>query len=213
MRPPPPPRRSIALCVQPASSPMHTTILPAGAGGRGGGEKARGGSDQRETTTSPTTAPAAVRCVREGRLRRRRQQAWSARLPFLLVVAALASWVGGSSGAGCQYERITEQGDGSFQVPVDVRHTFDVPPADSACPQGERERAAVLRERERERPCWCSHWLLPYQAARRHLFSRDRPASCTRPGACLRVILDWTLSQHFLSVDRPNQQATAHMPG
>ncbi|CAM9694859.1 unnamed protein product, partial [Ectocarpus sp. 8 AP-2014] len=91
----------------------------------------------RETSLRPAAVAAAAvpgeRCMRRRRLRQR--QAWSARGPLFFLVAAALGWVG-ASGAGCEYERITEQGDGSFQVPVDVRHTFDVPPADSACPEG-----------------------------------------------------------------------------
>lgn len=114
--------------------------------GGGGGGKARTGRGSRETLRPAAVAAAAVPSERWMRRRRlRRRQAWSARGPFFLVVAALG-WVG-ASGAGCEYERITEEGDGSFQVPVDVRHTFNVPPADSACPEGERGKGRAEERR------------------------------------------------------------------
>ncbi|CAM9206723.1 unnamed protein product [Scytosiphon promiscuus] len=51
------------------------------------------------------------------------------------AVAVLGPLVGATD-SSCEYERVTEQDGGSFEVPINVGHTFDVPAADSQCPQG-----------------------------------------------------------------------------
>lgn len=64
-----------------------------------------------------------------------------------VAAAVLGSSVGAAE-SSCKYERVTEQDGGSFEVPIKVRHSFEVPAADTQCPQGE---TAVLLAATREK--------------------------------------------------------------
>lgn len=86
------------------------------------------------------------------------------------TAAAAAAMLGLSVGAAessCEYERVTEQDGGSFEVPIKVGHTFDVPPADTECPQGEWMSVQVLLLAATEKRRTLARWRVADGRARR----------------------------------------------